>query len=343
MILWTAILVFAVTVLLTRSFVNPGSQLHILDYPNERSLHSRPVPRTGGVAIVTAILAGGLLYLLVSAHAIPRELGWLAGLATVIACVSYLDDRRHMPVSYRLTAHVVAAVLLAAGGLAISSLTLPGFTYALPGWLAVGLTVLFTVWMVNLYNFMDGMDGFAGGMAVFGFGALAMMGWMTGHDLFLAINLIIASASAGFLVFNFPPAKIFMGDVGSSTLGMLAAALSLWGAKDGVFPLWLAVLVFSPFITDATVTLLRRLWRREKIWRAHKTHYYQQLVQAGWGHRKTVLLEYLIMLGCGLTAVFGQHATTAIQAAMLAGWVLFYIIFFSWVSWYVPRRHRDSA
>jgi hypothetical protein len=91
------------------------------------------------------------------------------------------------------------------------------------------------------------------------------------------------------------------------------------------------------------VTLLRRLWRREKIWRAHKTHYYQQLVQAGWGHRKTVLLEYLIMLGCGLTAVFGQHATTAIQAAMLAGWVLFYIIFFSWISWYVPRRHRDSA
>lgn len=343
MILWTAILAFAVTVLLTRSFVNPGSQLHILDYPNERSLHSRPVPRTGGVAIVTAILAGGLLYLLVSAHAIPRELGWPAGLAAVIACVSYLDDRRHMPVSYRLTAHVVAAVLLAAGGFAINSLSLPGFTCALPGWLAVGLTVLFTVWMVNLYNFMDGMDGFAGGMAVFGFGALAVTGWMAGHDLFLAVNLIIASASAGFLVFNFPPAKIFMGDVGSSTLGMLAAALSLWGARDGVFPLWLALLVFSPFITDATVTLLRRLWRREKIWQAHKTHYYQRLVQAGWGHRKTVLVEYLIMLGCGLTAVLSLRAGSGIQAAMLAGWVLFYIIFFSWVSWYVARRHRDSA
>jgi UDP-N-acetylmuramyl pentapeptide phosphotransferase/UDP-N-acetylglucosamine-1-phosphate transferase len=220
MILWTAILVFAVTVLLTRSFVNPGSQLHILDYPNERSLHSRPVPRTGGVAIVTAILAGGLLYLLVSAHAIPRELGWLAGLAVVIASVSYLDDRRHISVGYRFTTHAAVAFLLGAAGLAISSLSLPGFTYLLPGWLAVGLAVLFTVWMINLYNFMDGMDGFAGGMSVFGFGAFAVMGWMTGHNLFLAVNLIIASACAGFLVFNFPPARIFMGDVGSSTLGM---------------------------------------------------------------------------------------------------------------------------
>jgi Flp pilus assembly protein TadB len=103
------------------------------------------------------------------------------------------------------------------------------------------------------------------------------------------------------------------------------------------------VLVFSPFITDATVTLLRRLWRREKVWRAHKTHYYQRLVQAGWGHRKTVLVEYLIMLGCGLTAVFSLHAAAVIQAAALVVWLLFYIIFFTWVSWYVPRRRRDSA
>lgn len=95
------------------------------------------------------------------------------------------------------------------------------------------------------------------------------------------ISLIIAAAFAGFLIFNFPPARIFMGDTGSSTLGLLAATLSLWGARDGVFPVWIAVLVFSPFIVDATVTLFWRLLRHEKIWQAHKAHYYQQLVQTG--------------------------------------------------------------
>jgi UDP-N-acetylmuramyl pentapeptide phosphotransferase/UDP-N-acetylglucosamine-1-phosphate transferase len=342
MILWTAILAFATAALLARSFVSPGSRLHILDYPNERSLHSRPDPRTGGVAIVSAIFAGCFVYMLVSAQAPPRELVWLAGLAAVIACVSYLDDRKHIPVGYRFAAHVAVAILLVAGGLGIGSLALPWLTLGLAGWLAAGLTVLFIVWMINLYNFMDGMDGFAGGMAVSGFGAFAVMGWLTDHHLFLAISLVIASASAGFLLFNFPPARIFMGDAGSSTLGLLAAALSLWGARDGVFPLWLALLVFSPFIADATVTLLRRLWRREKVWQAHKTHYYQQLAQAGWGHRKTVLVEYLVMLGCGFTAVLSLRATAAMQALALLGGVLFYIIFFSWVSRHVARR-RDSA
>ena len=123
-----------------------------------------------------------------------------------------------------------------------------------------------------------------------------------------------------------------MGDVGSSTLGLLAAALSLWGVRDNVFPFWAAVLVFSPFIADATVTLIKRLLRREKVWQAHKTHYYQQLVQAGWGHRKTVLLEYAIMLGCGISALWCIRATDEIQMAMLIAWILFYFAFFFWVS-----------
>jgi UDP-N-acetylmuramyl pentapeptide phosphotransferase/UDP-N-acetylglucosamine-1-phosphate transferase len=182
------------------------------------------------------------------------------------------------------------------------------------------------------------MDGFAGGMAVCGFGAFAIMGWIAGHNLFLAVNLIIASASAGFLVFNFPPARIFMGDTGSSTLGLLAAAFSLWGARDGVFPFWVAILIFSPFIADASVTLARRVFRGEKIWQAHKTHYYQKLVQAGWGHRKTVLIEYAIMMGCGISALLSQYITSMWQTIMLAGWVLFYVVFFSWISWYSSRR-----
>jgi UDP-N-acetylmuramyl pentapeptide phosphotransferase/UDP-N-acetylglucosamine-1-phosphate transferase len=164
------------------------------------------------------------------------------------------------------------------------------------------------------------------------------MGWLSGNWQFAQSSLVVAGASAGFLFFNFPPARIFMGDVGSSTLGLLAAAFSLWGVRDGVFPFWAAILIFSPFIADASVTLVRRMIRGEKIWQAHKTHYYQKLAQAGWGHRKTALTEYAIMVGCGVTALSSQHATVILQMILLAGWVLFYVIFFPWVSWYSARR-----
>jgi UDP-N-acetylmuramyl pentapeptide phosphotransferase/UDP-N-acetylglucosamine-1-phosphate transferase len=171
---------------------------------------------------------------------------------------------------------------------------------------------------------MDGMDGFAGGMGVIGFGTLALLGGLAGNVAFLSVNLVIASAVAGFLVFNFPPARIFMGDTGSAALGLLAGGVSLWGAREGVFPFWIAVLVFSPFIVDATVTLLGRLRRGERVWQAHKTHYYQRLVQSGWGHRKTVIVEYGLMLACGASAVVGVHVGTTAQWLILVGWCLIY-------------------
>ncbi len=199
---------------------------------------------------------------------------------------------------------------------------LPGLALALPVWIAIPLTLLFVIWMINLYNFMDGMDGFAGGMAVIGFSTLAWLGWADSG--FATFCMIVAAASAGFLVHNFPPAKIFLGDTGSTALGFLAAACSLWGAKDGLFPFWVAILVFSPFIVDATVTLLRRLLRREKVWEAHRTHYYQRLVLLGWGHRGTVLLEYALMLVCAGSAVLAVHLSPVGQGALLSGWALIY-------------------
>jgi UDP-N-acetylmuramyl pentapeptide phosphotransferase/UDP-N-acetylglucosamine-1-phosphate transferase len=224
----------------------------------------------------------------------------------------------------------------------MNRLEFPGLSLSLPYWIDVVFTLLFIVWMINLYNFMDGMDGFAGGMTIFGFGTFAVLGLIAGDMLFSVLNLIIAAAASGFLMFNFPPARIFMGDVGSSTLGFLAASMSLWAAHARLFPLWVAVLVFSPFIVDATVTLLRRLLRREKFWQAHKTHYYQKLVQAGWGHRRTVLLEYAIMLGCGATALWAVRAPDWMQLVVLAGWALFYSVFFYRV-WRLAARSRKTG
>jgi UDP-N-acetylmuramyl pentapeptide phosphotransferase/UDP-N-acetylglucosamine-1-phosphate transferase len=141
--------------------------------------------------------------------------------------------------------------------------------------------LIFTVWFINLYNFMDGMDGFAGGMGTLGFGFLAYLGWLAGQDFFALSGLLIAGANLGFLLCNFPPARIFMGDAGSTTMGFLAAGMSLWGVRDGLFPMWIPILIFSPFIVDATVTLIRRLVHGDKVWQAHRSHYYQRLVLLG--------------------------------------------------------------
>jgi UDP-N-acetylmuramyl pentapeptide phosphotransferase/UDP-N-acetylglucosamine-1-phosphate transferase len=319
----------------TRRFCDPDSVVYIPDHPNERSLHIRPVPRGGGLAIFIPIIVCGTT--------VAWFYSW-SGLSSValgiflVAAVSFIDDRYSVSPLYRLTAHVTAAAVIIYNGLILQKLEVPGASLEWTYTAGVIFSLVFIVWLINLYNFMDGMDGLAGGMAVFGFGTFAMLGWIAGHEFFLAINMVIAASAAGFLVFNFPPARIFMGDLGSSTLGLLVAVLSLWGIKENIFPFWVAILVFSPFIVDATVTLVRRLLHRERIWQAHKTHYYQQLVQAGWGHRRTVLIEYGIMLGCGLTALWGINAAVVWQAVLLAGWTLFYVLFFFWVSRTVLSR-----
>jgi UDP-N-acetylmuramyl pentapeptide phosphotransferase/UDP-N-acetylglucosamine-1-phosphate transferase len=330
---------FVISLMLTRRFCDPTSRFHILDQPNARSLHTQPTPRSGGLAILVAIYVCGIATVYWLGRPSDSSYGWIGGSSLLVAGVSYIDDRLTLPSGFRIIVHIFAAIFIMIGGLAISHLEFPGFYLSLPNWIGVIFTMLFVVWMLNLYNFMDGMDGFAAGMAVFGFGTFAVLGLFAESTLFSVINLVIAAAAMGFLVSNFPPARIFMGDVGSSTLGFLSASMSLWAAHERIFPLWLAVLVFSPFVVDATVTLLRRLIRGEKVWQAHKTHYYQKLVQAEWGHRKTVLFEYAIMLGCGITALWGVRAPEKLQVAMLAGWTLFYFLFFFWVSRLAARRH----
>lgn len=333
-----AILPFALTAWLTARFCDPASKFHILDHPNERSLHSTPTPRSGGVAILGGILAGFAWG--ASRFAWPPEIPWLIASIVLVALVSFMDDRVGVRVGYRFAAHGVAAGLLIGAGLSLESLPLPGMAWPLATWLVVVISGLFIVWMINLYNFMDGMDGFAGGMAIIGFGTFALLGWNAGHTAFLVVSLVTATASAGFLLFNFPPARIFMGDVGSSVLGLMAGALSLWGSRDGVFPFWAALLVFSPFIVDATVTLLRRALRGEKVWHAHRTHYYQRLVQMGWGHRKTVLWEYALMFAAAASTLWVVDKAASVQWVILILWVVLYIVLAIGLR-HLEERHRN--
>lgn len=283
-----------------------GSRL-AMDQPNERSLHTVPVPRTGGIGVLAGLLAGWLL------NWQPWMLLLLAGIV-MLAAISFLDDLKGIAVRWRFLAHFVAA---------------GGFLYAgflsLPIWLV--LVVLFVmVWMTNLYNFMDGSDGLAGGMALFGFSAYAVAGWLKGDLGFAIANGAIAASALGFLTFNFHPARIFMGDVGSIPLGFLAAAMGLVGMEKGLWPAWFPVLVFSPFIVDATFTLFRRLLQGEKVWQAHRSHFYQRLVQMGWGHRKTALGEYGMMAVTGGTALWLIEKSSEMQLTWLMVWFMIYVV-----------------
>jgi UDP-N-acetylmuramyl pentapeptide phosphotransferase/UDP-N-acetylglucosamine-1-phosphate transferase len=310
----------------TRYLCRPSSLFFVLDHPNERSLHSRPTPRTGGLAIVVAIAVTSVGWSFYSGIEWRNAL-WLVGSILLVTLTSFVDDRRSLSVGIRLISHIAAAVLVVFGSSAMISKGLwPASVLILPQTVAEVTSVLFVVWMVNLYNFMDGMDGFAGGMAVAGFGTLGLIALMSGAHVFAMYHFIIAAAALGFLIFNFPPAKIFMGDVGSSVLGLAAALSALIGAQADIFPVWVAILVFSPFIVDATVTLIRRGLRGEAVWRPHRSHYYQRMVRLGWGHRRTALLEYAVMAGCAITALMVYRLDHGAQWLAIAAWSAFYLI-----------------
>lgn len=316
--------------------VRPTARWRLLDHPNARSLHQRPIPRTGGWAVLggIAVSSAALILLLPQTRLLLMTLP--LGLLPLVV-VSWLDDQRGVAARWRLAVHSWAAVSLILAGVTLPP-TEPGLPGPLPAWAINGLAGLFVVWMINLYNFMDGMDGFAGGMAVIGFATLA---WLGRADAgFAAFSLIIAAASAGFLIHNFPPARLFLGDAGSTTLGFLAAALSLWGSQAGLFPFWAALWVFSPFIVDATVTLARRLGRGERVWEAHRSHYYQRLVLLGWGHRRTVLAEYVLMLACAGSAGLAVQWPPSSAIMLAISGAFLYGLLMGGVAWLERRSAR---
>lgn len=279
----------------------------VLDYPNSRSLHTVPVPRIGGIGLLLGVMLSWGFF----SKSLPISV-WLGVITLVL--ISMIDDVRATPVWCRLLFHGLTAI-----GFSISVLL------STHGWLLVLFFTLAIVWMTNLYNFMDGSDGLAGGMSLIGFGFYGITAYQSGNIDFAVVNFSVAAAALGFLCHNFYPARIFLGDAGAIPLGYLAAVMGLLGWINGLWSLWLPLLVFSPFVVDATVTLLRRLLRGERIWVAHREHYYQRLVQSGWGHRNTALLEYGLMLTVGISAIWANQQGMEIQFIVAIIWVIIYL------------------
>lgn len=272
------------------------------DMPNARSLHVRPIPRVGGWGVVPISMA--------IAFAVAPDLRPAAVGALFLSAVSQIDDRRGLPARVRFAAHIVAAAPIAvlyAHGLA---------------WWAVAVVAVGSVWGTNLYNFMDGSDGLAGGMTLFGFGAygLAALGGAPSAGQLALTAAAITGAAGGFLLFNFHPARIFLGDAGSIPLGFLASALGYWGWRAGIWPAWFPLMVFSPFVADASLTLAKRLARGEKFWQAHREHYYQRMVRLGMGHARTAFCWYAAMFAGAVLALWSLKCATAVQWAIFCGW-----------------------
>jgi UDP-GlcNAc:undecaprenyl-phosphate GlcNAc-1-phosphate transferase len=287
----------------------------LADTPNERSLHTVPTPRIGGLGV----MAGALPLAFVLGDGAIQV---LVGCAAMLALVSLADDVESLPIQVRLPAHAAAA-LVAVLAIGAAHGTQPGLSVVEAAVAIVGL-----VWMTNLFNFMDGSDGIAGGMAAIGFAAFAVAAWQAGAMPLALAAAAIASASAGFLAHNFPPARVFLGDAGSIPLGFLAGALGLHGVLDGTWPLWFPLLVFSPFIADATVTLLGRVLRGERFWKAHRGHYYQRLVLAGWTRRRLAVASYALMIAAAASALAARGGGAALQFGIILVWAAAYPLLF---------------
>lgn len=252
----------------------------LYDVPNARSAHRLPTPRGGGLGIAAAFFISIVLLertSLLSAHVAYALLGGGA----LVALIGWRDDHGHVAARWRILVHCIAAgwALFWLGGLDILS----GLDFEL-GAAGAALSILGIVWLTNLYNFMDGIDGLAGAQALCaGMGGAVLLWWGGAPGLALT-SFSLAAAAAGFLLWNWPPAKIFMGDVGSGLLGFSFAVLALAGEKSGALPLLGWMVLLAVFILDASFTLLRRMARGEPWLHAHNTHAYQRLVRLGYSH-----------------------------------------------------------
>ena len=267
----------------------------IMDLPNARSSHSVPVPRGGGVGIVVVFLSAVVWLLL--RQVIPARLAWaLLGGGLAIAVVGLTDDRFKLTPWPRLVVHSLAAAWAVWSLDPIRPLQFGGDNF-LGVWASRGVAFIGLIWLTNLFNFMDGIDGLAGmeAVCVSGFGAVLL--FLNGLPNYAQVSWMLAAASLGFLVWNWPPAKIFMGDVGSGFLGFTLGTLALFSSSAGAELIWPWLILLAAFFVDATVTLLRRMFSRARWHEAHRSHAYQHAAQAFGSHGKVTLAVAAINLG----------------------------------------------
>lgn len=291
----------------------------LVDVPNARSSHVRPTPRGGGLGILVAFSAGLIgLQTVANLANQPGMAGLVTG-AILMGIAGLADDIRAMSFATKLVAQIIASALAMAGGLVIGVLYVPGIGPVELGSVGYVITLLWLIGLTNAFNFMDGLDGLAGGTAAIAAAFLCAVAILLANPAVAALSLLLAATSAGFLALNFPPARIFMGDVGSQFLGFAFAALGVLLAQPdptGTMILIVPLLLFH-FVFDTVFTVLRRLRRGENLAAAHRSHLYQLLNRAGLSHRHVAGTHYAMAI------IHGCAALWFIGAAPSQRWLVF--------------------
>ena len=324
---------FAASALGVGLFRKWSHRRELFDVPNERSSHSTPTPRGGGLVIVFVCL--GLYLVIGGILGLSFSWGYFCG-ALLVAVVSWLDDLYSLPFWSRLLVHLAAAAILIVDVGFWSELSIPLTSSQIPlgNVMGVLVTVGWVVWLLNAYNFMDGIDGIAALQAILAGVGWAVLACFLRLDSTFLLAGIVAASSAGFLIHNWQPARIFMGDVGSAFLGFTLAALPLVARSEArteipILPI-VAVLFVWFFVFDTIFTLIKRLIGRRRVWEAHREHIYQKLVIEGWPHAPVALvynsaaavLILLVLLSVILSGIFPVLAFLSLTfLTLLAGYL----------------------
>ncbi len=312
----------------------------IIDIPNERSSHARPVPKCGGISIVAVFFIGVLsIYWMGDGSQIGQGyfLGFILSAFTV-ASISYADDVNSRPIHVRLVIQLVASLIVVSFGLTLETVMLPFLGAVELGWLGYAITIVWIVGLTNAYNFMDGLDGLAAGVAVIVAVFFMFITWQQG-SLFVYINsYAILAGALGFLFFNVSPARIFMGDVGSAFLGFVFATLAIIAARYDVSHTSLLVmpLLLFNFIYDTAFTFFRRLLAGDRVTHAHRTHLYQLCNRLGLSHRAVSMTQY------GMCVVQGFAAIWMASLPREDRWLVFvpFVICYGIYSWVVVSKAK---
>lgn len=307
---WLLFGVYAASWLLTLVLRRYALSKSLMDIPNERSSHTTPTPRGGGVAIVVSFALA--LPLLVSMGLLrSSDLYGLLGSGLIVAMIGFADDHGHIAARWRLLSHFAASfwALFWLSGLPPISILDATFDNA---WIGCIFGAVYLVWMLNLYNFMDGIDGLASAEAVSACLGICLVYWFSGDSELIFAPLLLAAAVSGFLCWNFPPARIFMGDAGSGFLGVVLAFMSLAAAWINPVLIWCWLILLGVFVVDATWTLGRRVLRGEKVYQAHRSHAYQHASRIYASHKVvtlgTVALNVFWLLPVALAVATGHLA-----------------------------------
>ena len=336
-----ALIVALTSVLLTRFMMT----LNIRDVPNERSSHVRVTPKSGGIAIAVSFSLGiAILYAIADAVRLP-EAQFLVFVLIVFGLLisSLVDDLYDISPLQKFVAQFVAATLFASFVASIHKVWIPFLGTVELGAMGAVLTLLWIVFFMNAFNFMDGINGIAGGAAMICGAFLALIAFMADAPFVYLCSVVLVAATAGFFYFNFPGGHIFMGDTGSQFLGFAFASLAVLASTDGFggVSIYVVPILFLPFVFDVVYTLARRAIRGRNLTQAHKEHLYQLLHQSGWSHAQVSLLYFGYFVLCGFAGLAIQAASPAMRVVMVAGAVLA-ILGHAWFVHQTWRRAKDS-